>query len=62
MSDSIVEAIIQRFRDRAEDGLKKYETDLDRKDLTPLQWIQHAQDELQDAILYLEKLKQIMAR
>lgn len=55
--DSIVTAIIQRFTERAEMGKKKYGTDLDRTDLTVLEWIQHAQEEHMDAILYLEKLK-----
>jgi hypothetical protein len=39
-------------------GKKKYGTDLDRKDLTTLEWIEHAKQELMDGILYLEKLKQ----
>jgi len=30
---------------------------LDRKDLKTADWIQHMQEELMDAILYLEKLK-----
>lgn len=55
--DSIVQAVIKRFEDRARFGKQKYGTDLDRKDLTPLDWIQHAQDELHDGILYLERLK-----
>ena len=55
--DSIVTAIIQRFTERAEMGKKKYGTDLDRTDLSVLDWIQHAQEEHMDAILYLEKLK-----
>lgn len=55
--DSIVQAIVKRFEDRARFGKQKYGTDLDREDLTPLDWIQHAQDELHDGILYLERLK-----
>ena len=39
-------------------GEAKYGTNLDRKDLSTLEWIEHAQDELMDGILYLEKLKQ----
>ena len=58
--DSIVQAVIDRFVDRAQFGYVKYGTDLDRKDLTTLEWIQHAQDELHDGILYLEKLKQTL--
>jgi hypothetical protein len=39
---------------------QKYGTDLDRTDLSVLDWIQHIQDELHDGILYLEKLKQVL--
>ena len=55
--DSIVTAVIEKFKSRAAVGKAKYGTDLDRKDLTILEWIQHAQEEHMDAILYLEKLK-----
>jgi len=57
--DSVVNAVISAFQKRAEFGQKKYGTTLDRNDLSFLQWIQHAQEELMDAILYLEKLKQV---
>jgi hypothetical protein len=56
--DSVVTSVISAFQKRAEIGKKKYGTDLDRKDLSILDWIQHAQEEHMDAILYLEKLKQ----
>jgi len=55
--DSIVSTIISKFQDRALMGKKKYGTDLDRTDLSVFDWIQHAQEEHMDAILYLEKLK-----
>ena len=55
--DSIVKSVIEKFVSRAEFGKKKYGTDLDRTDLSLLDWIQHAQEEHMDAILYLEKLK-----
>jgi hypothetical protein len=56
--DSIVLAVISKFKARAIMGKQKYGTDLDRTDLQPFDWIQHAQEELMDGILYLEKLKQ----
>ena len=55
--DSIVTAIIAKFEQRAKFGKAKYGTDLDRTDLSVLDWINHAQEEHMDAILYLEKLK-----
>jgi hypothetical protein len=57
--DSVVTSVINSFKQRAEFGQKKYGTNLDRTDLSVLDWIQHAQEEHMDAILYLEKLKQL---
>jgi hypothetical protein len=56
--DSVVASIIAKFERRARMGKQKYNTDLDRTDLEKIDWINHAQDELMDGILYLEKLKQ----
>jgi hypothetical protein len=55
--DSIVSSIIKQFEERSIKGKEKYGTDLDRKDLTLLEWIEHAKQEHMDAILYLEKIK-----
>lgn len=59
--DSIVQAVIRKFQERSELGQKKYGVTLDRTDLKPLDWIQHAQEELMDGILYLERLKKDLA-
>lgn len=59
--DSVVYSVMKQFAERAEFGMKKYGTNLDRTDLGVLDWIQHAQEEHMDAILYLEKLKQVVA-
>lgn len=56
-ADSIVNSVITAFIGRSNVGLQKYGTTLDRDDLSILDWIQHAQEEHMDAILYLEKLK-----
>ena len=56
--DSIVQSILEKFVDRAEMGFTKYNNTLDRNDLSKLEWINHAQEELMDGILYLQKLKQ----
>ena len=58
VSDSIVEAVILKFQQRSQLGKAKYGTTLDRDDLSTVDWITHAQEELMDGILYLEKLKQ----
>ena len=56
--DKIVKAVISSFKQRSEVGIKKYNKTMDRDDLTTLEWLQHLQEELMDATLYLEKLKQ----
>ena len=55
--DSIVSSIIKQFEERSAVGKAKYGTDLDRTDLSLVEWIEHAKQEHMDAILYLEKIK-----
>jgi hypothetical protein len=59
--DSVVTTIIEQFKERSERGKAKYGVDLDRTDLTLLEWIEHAKQEHMDAILYLEKIKQTVS-
>lgn len=56
-TDSIVESVISQYRERSEVGIKKYNNTMDRKDLSNLDWLTHLQQELMDATLYIEKLK-----
>ena len=58
--DSVVTSVIDQFTARAQMGKAKYGVDLDRTDLTLLEWIEHAKQEHMDAILYLEKIKQTL--
>lgn len=58
LTDSIVESVITKFKERSETGIKKYGKTLDREDLNFIEWVNHLQEELMDAILYAEKLKQ----
>jgi hypothetical protein len=60
MKDTIVESVINQFKERSEVGIKKYGVTLDRTDLSALDWISHAQQEAMDFVLYLEKLKQTL--
>lgn len=56
-TDSIVESVIGQYRERSEVGIKKYNNTMDRSDLSNLDWLTHLQQELMDATLYIEKLK-----
>jgi hypothetical protein len=58
MKDTIVESVIKQFKDRSEVGVAKYGVTLNRKDLSTLEWLKHLQEELMDATLYIERLKQ----
>ena len=55
--DSIVESVVGSFKQRSDIGIRKYNKTMDRNDLSTLEWLQHLQEELMDATLYLEKLK-----
>lgn len=57
--DPVVQAVIERFSKRSEIGQLKYGTTLEGNNLPLQDWIQHMQEELMDAILYLEKLKRV---
>jgi len=57
--DRHVQSVINKFAERSEIGLIKYGTTLERKDLSLTDWLNHLQEELMDATLYCEKLKQI---
>ena len=58
--DKNVEKVITQLRDREEEGLRKYGVNTERTDLDTLQWLQHLQEELMDASVYIEKLKNEM--
>jgi|TARA_B110001454_G_scaffold218448_1_gene246448 hypothetical protein len=55
--DKNVENVVTQLRTREETGMNKYEVNTERKDLSTLEWLQHLQEELMDAAVYVEKLK-----
>jgi hypothetical protein len=57
MKDKYVDRVLKRFNERSEVGIKKYSTTLERNDLNVLEWLTHLQEELMDATLYIERLK-----
>jgi hypothetical protein len=59
IQDPIVKKVVDKFVQRSNVGIEKYGTTLEDNNLSILGWIQHTQEELMDAILYLEKLKQV---
>lgn len=60
--DLYLARVLRKYEARAEAGLEKYGTTLERKDLTGEDWLNHLQEELMDATLYLERLKDDIRR
>jgi hypothetical protein len=59
-ADSIVDSVIDKFLDRSKVGKQKYGTDLDREDYSLSEWLTHLQEELMDAVNYIERIKRIV--
>ena len=57
-TDKIVQDVISRFKQRSEVGVQKYGTTLYDSPDGFYTFLNHLQEELMDATLYIEKLKQ----
>lgn len=55
--DKYVQAVKEKFEERSQTGIRKYNKTLERDDLNLVDWLTHLQEELMDATLYVEKLK-----
>lgn len=64
--DPIVEQVVDKFVGRSDVGFKKYGVTLHEEDLKGIKqlsdYLNDAQEELMDAILYIQTAKQAMAR
>lgn len=56
-TDKYVQSVKEKFEQRSQTGIQKYNTTLERTDLSFLDWLEHLQEELMDATLYVERLK-----
>jgi hypothetical protein len=57
MNDKHVQSVVNKYKERSSEGISKYGTTLEREDLSFLEWLNHLQEELMDATLYIERLK-----
>jgi len=55
--DPNVEAVREKFKHRAEMGYQKYGVTTERQDVNLYRWLTHLQEELMDAVVYIERLK-----
>ena len=58
-SDPIVDKVLLKFATRSKLGITKYGTTLQDNNASLFEWLNHLQEELMDATLYIEKLKQL---
>ena len=56
--DPVVERVVNKFVSRSDVGYEKYGVTLNEDKSNIFQWINHLQEELMDAVLYLQKLKE----
>ena len=56
--DPVVERVVDKFVSRSDVGYKKYGVTLEDDPSKMLEWLNHLQEELMDAVLYLQKAKE----
>ena len=56
--DPVVNRVLAKFIRRSDEGMQRFGVSMADADKPVLEWIEDAQEELMDAILYLEKLKE----
>jgi|TARA_R110000803_G_C11897153_1_gene311645 hypothetical protein len=60
MRDEIIEQVINKIKSRSDVGFKKYGVTLADDDQPLDRWLQHLQEELMDAVNYLEKARSVL--
>ena len=56
--DPVVERVVDKFVSRSDVGFEKYGVTLNNDKSNLFAWINHLQEELMDAVLYMQKLKE----
>jgi hypothetical protein len=58
--DKIIEQVINKIKSRSDVGYKKYGVTLHDDDQPLDKWLTHIQEELMDAVNYIEKAKSVL--
>jgi len=61
MRDKIIERVINKIKARSDVGYKKYGVTLKNDDQPLDTWLTHIQEELMDAVNYIEKAKEVFS-
>jgi len=56
--DPVVEGVVDKFVSRSDVGFAKYGKTLRDDDSDLFTWVNHLQEELMDAVLYMQRLKE----
>ena len=57
--DPVVERVVDKFVGRSDVGFEKYGVTLEDDPSDMLAWLNHLQEEMMDAVLYLQKAKEV---
>lgn len=60
--DPVVEKVVDKFVERSNVGYKKYGVTLREDPSEMFEWLNHIQEELMDAILYIQKTKEVYSK
>ena len=60
MRDKIIERVINKIKSRSDVGYKKYGVTLKDDHQSLNVWLTHIQEELMDAVNYIEKAKEVL--
>jgi hypothetical protein len=59
--DPVVERVVDKFVSRSDVGFKKYGVTLEQDQSKMFEWLNHLQEELMDAVLYIQKAKEVLS-
>ena len=57
--DPVIKTVVDKFVERSDVGFEKYGVTLNDDDAPLVAWMNHLQEELMDAVNYIEKLKHV---
>ena len=60
MRDKIIERVINKIKSRSDVGYRKYGITLKDDEQTLDTWLNHIQEELMDAVNYIEKAREVL--
>tara|TARA_E500000305_G_scaffold23054_1_gene17404 strand:- start:1323 stop:1574 length:252 start_codon:yes stop_codon:yes gene_type:complete len=59
--DPIIQKVVEKFISRSDVGFSKYKVTLNEDSKSINEWLNNIQEELMDAVNYIEKLKSVLA-